>query len=502
MIDQDRQAAALTLYREGMRLKAIARQLRIDVKTVRAIVRTDCVREPEERSDSVAIDEVLLERLHRDCSGYVQRMHEILTEEHGIDIGYSTLTRLVRAHGLGATPRERACHVPDVPGEEMQHDTSEHKVRIGGVKQKLISSGLYLRYSKMRYIRFYRRFNRFVMKCFLDEGLRHWGYCARCCIIDNTNLAILIGSGQRASMNPEMIGFAANYGFTWKAHEIKHANRKAGTERNFYTMETNFLPGRTFASLEDLNAQAIEWATVRYAKRPQAKTKLIPVELFETEKSFLVKLPDYITAPYLPFSRRIDQYGYCSFDGNFYWAPESITSQCVSVLQYAHHIRIMDGTREAARYEIAADGIKNKMIVPPGHEGAVRGVPKNRKPGCLQEEKRLRDLGGPVEQYLDMANAHENGVRQRPAFIRGLYALSRQLGSSLFLMAVQRALDYRVFDRAALERIAHQIIKTDIDVALPISDTPHDYRSRSAYLEGQFTQENTIDYSQLAEGTV
>jgi transposase len=500
--DQNLQAAVLTMYRQGVARKAIARQLHLDVKTVRAIVRADCVREPAGRSNRISVDGTLLERLYRDCSGYVERMHEILTEEHGVDIGYSTLTRLVRAHGLGAAPKKRACHVPDVPGEEMQHDTSVHMVRIGGVKQKLISSGIYLRYSKMRYVRFYRRFNRFVMKCFLDEALRHWGYCARTCIIDNTNLAVLIGSGQRASMNPEMVAFAANYGFTWKAHEIGHANRKAGTERNFYTVETNFLPGRTFGSLEDLNAQAIEWATVRFAQRPQAKTKLIPVELFETEKSALLKLSDYIDAPYLPFPRRVDEYGYCSFDGNFYWVPESVSSKNVTMLQYSHHLRIMDGTFEAARYEIAADGVKNQMIVPPGHEAAPRGVPKNRKLGCDQEEKRLREQGDTVGIYLDMAKAPENGVKQCPAFIRGLYALSRQLGPSLFHMAVQRALDYRVFDRAALERIAYQIIKTDVDAAFPINDTPQEYRSRSAYLEGQFSRENDIDYSQLAEGTV
>jgi hypothetical protein len=173
----------------------------------------------------------------------------------------------------------------------------------------------------------------------------------------------------------------------------------------------------------------------------------------------------------------------------------------VAVLQYAHNLRIMDGACEVARYEIAADGVKNEMIVPAGHKAAPRGVPKNRKLGCEQEEKRLRDLGGTIGPYLDMVNAPENGVKQRPAFIRGLYALSRQLGTSLFLATVQRALDYRVFDRAAIERIAHQIIETDIGQAtVPMNDTPHDYRSRSAFLEGQFTQENDIDYNQLAEG--
>jgi transposase len=503
MIDQDRQAAVLTLYREGIRLKEIARQLRIDVKSVRAIVRREGVCDPQERSDRVIVDQTLLSQLHGDCKGYVQRIHEILTEEHGIDIGYSTLTRLVRKAGLGAAPKERAAHVPDVPGEEMQHDTSVHKVRIGGVTQKLISSGLYLRYSKMRYVRFYRSFNRFVMKCFIDEALRHWGYCARICIIDNTCLAILHGSGSSAVFCPEIISFADNYGFAWKAHAIGHANRKAGKERNFYTMETNFLPGRTFSSFEDVNDQAFDWATVRFAKRPQAKTKLIPLELFETEKSSLVKLPDFIADPYLPFTRHVDQYGYCSFDGNYYWVPESVKSNCVTVLRYSTHLRIMESTRELIRYELAADGVKNEMIVPPGHKAAPRGVPKNRKLGCEQEEKQLRELGDTVQQYLDMINIPENDVRQRPAFIRGLYSLSRQLGPTLFRSAVQRALDYRVFDRAALERIAQIIVRTDAGSAtIQLNDSPQEYRQRSAYIDGQFTQENDIDFNQLSEGTV
>jgi hypothetical protein len=46
---------------------------------------------------------------------------------------------------------------------------------------------------------------------------------------------------------PEMEAFAKQYGFVFRCHEIKHCNRKAGEERSFWTVETNFLPGRTFA---------------------------------------------------------------------------------------------------------------------------------------------------------------------------------------------------------------------------------------------------------------
>lgn len=469
----------------------------MDRKTLRAILRSDRVRERRERHDAIAIDDALLSKLHGDCHGYVQRMHEILTEEHGVQIAYSTLTRLVREKGLGVVRKDRAGHVPDVPGEEMQHDTSEHWVRIGSTRCKVISSSLYLRYSKMRYVRFYRRFNRFTMKCFIDEALRHWGYCARRCIIDNTHLAILVGSGPGATMTREMTNFADNYGFTWHAHAIGHADRKAGIERNFYTMETNFLPGRTFASMEDLNKQAIEWATVRYAKRPQAKTRLIPLELFESERCALVKLPDYISAPYLPHSRHIDEYGYASFDGNFYWVPESIHNATVTLLQYAQHLRIMDGPREVARYDIAADGVKNEMFVPPGHVTAPRHTPRNRKPGCDQEETRLRELGEPVGPYLDMIKSPRSGVRQCTVFIRGLYALQRRLGQSLFLKALKRAHAYNVCDLAAIQRIAHQIVQVDAAEQERCIDTPGAYRTRAAYLDGQFTDENRVDYDTL-----
>jgi len=152
MIDQDRTGAVHTLYRQGVNRTAIARQLRIDVKTVRAILRGSCdgVRECKKRDDRVVVDDALLDKLYADCEGYLQRMHELLTEEHGIDIGYSTLTRLVRRKMRADQSRKRSCRFPDVPGEEMQHDTSEHTVRINGVRQKFISSGIYLRYSKMR----------------------------------------------------------------------------------------------------------------------------------------------------------------------------------------------------------------------------------------------------------------------------------------------------------------------------------------------------------------
>jgi uncharacterized protein (DUF2384 family) len=49
-------------------------------------------------------------------------------------------------------------------------------------------------------------------------------------------------------------------------------------------------PGRTFQSLEDINAQALAWSTVRMDNKPQGKTGLIPAKAFEHERTHLTQL--------------------------------------------------------------------------------------------------------------------------------------------------------------------------------------------------------------------
>jgi hypothetical protein len=165
------------------------------------------------------VDPDLLKRLYQECDGYAQRVHEKLVEDERIQIQYSTLTRLLRDMGLRRSQEPRCERVPDEPGGEMQHDTSRYGIVLGGARAMLVASLLYLRYSKRRYLRFYRMFPRFRMKCFLHEALMFWQHAAPVCIIDNTNLARWRGTGRDAVMVPEMEAFAKQYGFRFVCHE-------------------------------------------------------------------------------------------------------------------------------------------------------------------------------------------------------------------------------------------------------------------------------------------
>jgi len=488
MIGPDKRNAVYLLHEEGMGVREIARSLKVSPNTVMRIIAQKGEMPQTVRKDKIDIDSDLLANLYTTCQGRAQRVYEKLTEEEGMDVAYSTLTRMLREQGLSKKPSQRCGQVPDIPGAEMQHDTSPYRVPLAGIWTTVQGSLLYFRYSKIRYLKFYRSFNRFRMKCFFHEALIYWGYAAVVCIIDNTNLARLRGTGTNAVIVPEMERFAKQYGFQFVCHEKGHANRKAGNERGFYTVETNFFPGRSFESIEDMNLQAFEWATQRSANRPTGKTRLIPSAAFEHEKPHLKKLPSYIEPPYLVHERGTDQYGYASVYGNFYWIPGT-TRHDVKILEYATQLKIYHARKLLGRYPLPPDGVKNEVIPPEGGPRPPRR-PAYRKKPTAHEEKTLRSLSETMDHYLNFALPKSGKPRHR--FVRALFGLYRKTASSVFIQAVERALQYRVTDIKVIENIVFIILQDGcFDVTLPEIDP--DFQSREAYIEGCFADE--IDLS-------
>jgi transposase len=483
MIETDKRKAIYLLHQEGMQDQEIARRLGVSPTSVRTIIQQQGVMPRTIRKDKQAIDPELLRRLHQDCQGRVQRMHEKLVEEHQVQVKYSTLTRLVRELGLGAPVQARCQQVPDEPGLEMQHDTTVYRIELGGQRVRLVASLIYLRYSKRRYLKFFRIFDRFQMKCFFHEALTCWGHAAGQCIIDNTNLARLRGSGRNAVIVPEMAAFSKQYGFEFHCHELKHANRKAGEERSFWTVETNFLPGRTFQNLEDLNQQALDWSTVRMENRPQTKAGLIPAQVFEHERTFLIALPPHLPPPYKLLQRGTDQYGYITLDANFYWVPGTGRDE-VTVLRYADRLKIYKARECLAEYLLPADGVRNarfspKGLPPPPHH------PNNRRAPTQEEEKRLRAIAASVSAYLDWVLTLKGQGRHR--FLRSLLALSRKMSPDLFIKSVERAAKFRIEDIQTIERIALIYLQQGTEI-LPTVAVDEQFTLREAYLEGSLTE--------------
>lgn len=483
MIETDKRKAVFLLHQEGHSAREIARLLSLSRHTVRAIIgQGGAPPAPRPRADKLPLDEELLRRLYQQCQGHIARMHEKLVEEEGVAVAYSTLTQRLRQLGISDPPKVRCQHVPDEPGAEMQHDTSVYQVEVSDRRTRLIVSLIYLRYSKRRYLKFYRAFDRFKMKCFFHEALAFWGYAARQCIIDNTNLARLRGTGAHALIHPEMEAFAKQFGFVYRCHEIGHSDRKAGEERSFWFVETNFLPGRTFVSLEDINRQAFEWSTTRLDHKPQGKAGLIPAQAFEYERTSLVPVPAHLPAPYKVHDRGTDEYGFASFGANYYWVPGT-RRNAVKVLEYSERLKIFQAGHCLAEYPLPADGVRNAKFSPEGRPAPAH-PPQNRRHPTELEEKHLRALSPAVGAYLDYA-LPTKGLARHP-FLRRLLALSRKMSVELFSQTLERARKYRISDLETLQNIAWLYLQQGSG-QLPLAEIDAAFREREAYQEGSLT---------------
>jgi transposase len=262
------------LKRQGESLREISRLLKLSRNAVRRILRE----KEREQTPSPPCDAATLARLEeafRRVRGNGVRVQEVLASESGLQVPYSTLTRWIREAELRDPPR-RSGEYHQAPGEEMQHDTSPHRVVLSGKTVSAQCAGLTLAYSRRLFFQYYPRFTRFEAKQFLLEAARfNDGSCPRC-IIDNTSVVVVAGSGPEAVIAPEMVAFARALGFAFSAHHIEHPDRKGRIERPFAWIEKNFLAGRSFIDFDDLNRQALAWCRGVANQKPSRVPRMPP----------------------------------------------------------------------------------------------------------------------------------------------------------------------------------------------------------------------------------
>ncbi len=411
------------------------------------------------------------------------RVAEELSARHGVDVAYPTLTAFCRRHGIGVKPKQPAGRYHFEPGEEMQHDTSPHRVCVGGREVLVQCASLVLCYSRRLFVQVYPTFRRFHCMAFLTAGLRHFGGAADRCMVDNTSVVIASGTGKNAVPALELTAFAERFGFHFEAHEIGDANRSARVERNFGYIEGNFYPGRTFASFADVNEQAVVWCH----KRDQIlKTELQarPIELFAVEQSALEPLPLHIPEIYDLHERAVDVEGYVHLHRNSYSVPAELIGRRVEVRESVEHVRVFYKRRQMIQHDIESPGMR-KRVTHPDHRGRAR---RKRGPApTLPQEGPLRAAAPELGTLVDRLRKHHGGRVARP--LRRLHRMFLDYPTEPLVAAVRQANAHDLYDIGRIERMVLRRIAGDI-FRLPIGPTTEEEdgdarRHRAAARESQ-----------------
>jgi transposase len=433
--------------KQGIKKRLIARQLNVSRNTVDRVLKTQAALSLIRKSGYDQHIEQVRE-LFGECQCNVVRVQEELAARYDVKIPYPSLTWLIRKYQLRTPAPKRAGRYHFEPGEEMQHDTSPHRLKLGNRLLTAQCSGLSLAYSRHLFIQYYPRFTRFECKTFLTEALAYMqGACGRC-VIDNTSVIVSQGTGPDAGFAPEMEAFARIYGVQFMAHRLNDPNRKARIERPFDYVERNFLAGRTFSDWRDLNHQARQWCEQVANRKPKRSLGMSPMEAWIMEKPSLQPLPKVLPPVYLAEQRTVDIEGYVHLDTIRYSVPDTLIGKTVEVLKYWQRVVIYHGRAIVAEHERELSG-RDKRITKPGHHR-----PLNRKKahqGSSMEEQTLTGQHETLDRYV--ADIKKQARGRGIVKLRRLLDLKRTYPAAPFLKAVEEALHYGLYDLARLEKM-------------------------------------------------
>ena len=449
MLSEPQRQTILELHAKGMGVRQLSRTLGHTRRTVRRVLAQGAPRPPR-RAPSTTPSPAptsTLPALYYESRGNVVRMQELLRERQGQEVPYSTLTRWVRQAQLREPTPVRVGHYAFAPGQEMQHDTSPHRVVLGGSTLTAQCAGLILGFSRYAFIQYYPRFTRFEAQVFLQEAFTFLGgTCARC-TIDNTSVLVAAGSGAGAVIAAPMEQFGARYGVQFVPHAIGHPDRKAHVERLFHYVEHNFLPGRTFADWPDVNAQARTWCETVANQKVKRSLGTAPRAAFEEERPALRPLPAHQPAVCVIAHRVVDTEGYVHLETNRYSVPERLLGQAVEVYQSFDTVVVCHRGTEVARHARAI-GQRERRVTAAGHHGAVRA--RRRDPPPAQQA--LLTAAPPVlAQYVQALVAHAPG--RGATRLKRLLQLQRTYPAEPFLAALAHALTYGLYDLTRLESL-------------------------------------------------
>lgn len=247
------------LRREGHSIKAIARLSGLSRNTVRRQLRLEApttFRSPA-RPSCLDPHKAYLEKRLGECSlSAVRSLAEIRP------MGYAGSIDVLRRylHGLRGERRKKSrltVRFETPPGKQAQAGWA-HCGRFPtptGAILSVYAFVMVLGFSRMLYVEFTTSMRLAVLLACHLNAFRFFGGVPAEILYDNMK-QVRLEPGQ---LHPLLVDFAGHHGFAIKTHQVRRPRTKGKVERAVHFVEDNFLAGRSFVDLGDLNAQRLPW---------------------------------------------------------------------------------------------------------------------------------------------------------------------------------------------------------------------------------------------------
>ena len=485
----------LRLWLAGRGLRSIAEMVRPDRKTVRRIVQAavdaGLVRD---RGDGQLTDVFvgavvvalvqarpdrhggmwsMISAEHDRLKGWVDddvpvvKMCELLARG-GVMVPERTLHRYVAEH-FSAGPKLTVRVADGEPGGELQVDFGELGIMFdpeSGRRRKVWALVFTAAYSRHCYMQLSFSQTLEVVISGFEAAWSFFGGVFKIVIPDNMKTIVTTADGCDPTFNQAFIEYAQSRRFLIDPARVRCPQDKPRVERNVQFVQTSFWAGESFADLQEAQAAAELWCTVRAGMRVHGTTCQRPLEVFTAEELPLLgavpvgvyDLPLYRTA-------KVARDRHVSVAKSLYSVPGDLVGQHVEVRADRALVKIFShGVLVKTHARVAAGRRSSDPDDFPAHQTAYA----------------MRDIG----RLISDAAAHGDAVGELAAKVldhplpwttmRKVYkliGLCRTFGDQRTNQACRRALDAEAIDVNVVGRILDRALETETAEQAPKTPT-------------------------------
>jgi transposase len=393
-------------HEAGQSISAIARELGLDRKTVRACLRRERwepYRRQAARASKLDAHRQWLQERAAQVGFSARILHQELRGQRGYTGCYETVKVAVRPLREAATVASLTqMRFETAPGEQAQVDWGQVTVRLGGQPTKVHVFVMTLGYSRRGYAQGYLDERMDSLLEAHERAFAHFGGVCHTLLYDRMRTVVkgVSEDSGRARLNDRFVGFAEHWGFAVRLCRPYRAKTKGKVESGVKYVKRNFVPGRDFADLEDFNAQLAAWQTEVADMREHGTTHQRPIERFAAEAPALIPFAgrrSFVQATVR--ERKVAEDWLVSIEANRYSVPFALIGKTVQITREGANWVIRHAGRVVAEHPMLSG--RAQLSIKPEHG-----------PGALARNQRLRFArGGPRPGEIHPAAEREVQVR-------------------------------------------------------------------------------------------
>jgi transposase len=362
-------------------------------------------------------------------------------------IGYTGSYTILKQFVRGFRPKShRRPHerFETAPGEQGQVDLSTYTLLLGQLLTKVVCFSMIFGFSRWQFIHFLLHADAHSVSHCHVMAFEEAGGAPLEMLYDRMKQVVLESFKDGVLFHPLFERLVAHYGYTAIPLAPGYCEGKGKVEKPFQYVEDNFLKGRVFHDLDDLNAQAKAWRAEK-AERDHRTTHEQPAARLDQERPRLLALPPerFDAAQLEP---RVVDGDYCiAWDTNRYSVSPRLIGRQAWGRALMGKLEVLVGKEVVAEHRLRDTRFQRYVL--PEHEAEF--YRKSRSSHLLGEQ--FARLGPSASEF-------EKGLREEKRTAAG-YHMSRilelagKVGIPPVAEALRHAARYQAFDSHAVERI-------------------------------------------------